>query len=119
MSFLRWEKLKQGLTETSGDVDLLGFEEGDSLTERRKKLESELGNISRRTRVISKFLSTETDGESLPENVKQDSIDTLLRCMAILGNCAQDCRCLREKKMYAREKFKEKSGPNWRRGQYV
>ena len=116
------KKLKQGLTEDSGDVDLLGFEKGTSLKERKQDFERELADIDDMMKALVDLLQ-ETDSKG-----GNDEIDSSLHCKirSILGKCMTSLSVnineidrVRNRKLYCKQKLLENSGQDWRKGKYV
>jgi len=66
------------LTYDSGDVDLLGFEKGETLMERKDKLEEDFRELNLLQNRINDLKSNETKIQVLPESYK-DSIKKTLQ----------------------------------------
>ncbi|CAG2203306.1 unnamed protein product [Mytilus edulis] len=114
------KKLKQGLSGTHGDINLLGFEDGVSLYEKQKKLEAELsmvyeiiGEIQANVKMVGL--------NDIPQDMKADIVSVLQEVLKLLGLTAKSLRKIKEKKLYAKAKFIERSAPgsDWKNGQYV
>lgn len=102
------KNLKQGLSQHSGDIDLLGFKEGESLQQRKCQLKSKLQSVQN-------ILSYITDEDNIKSsnnitNQKQNVITALKSSIGILGRYAQKCRKVKETKKYAKAKVIERSG---------
>jgi hypothetical protein len=107
------KKLKQGLTEASGDIDLLGFEEGPSLNDRLSELNSEL---EKQQNVIDKLKeSSETVQERMNVNLKTD----LKQKYKLISTYIQEINEIKEKKEYALNKFMERGGKDWRQSKFT
>ena len=110
------KKLKQGLTSTSGDVNILGFEDGPSLDERLSALKVEL---DKETAIISNLVDCVDDTKQLPEASKSQLKQDFDRICIKLSKNVQEIREVKRKKEYAKEKFIERGGSDWRHGTFV
>jgi hypothetical protein len=113
------KKLKQGLTKTDGDIDLLGFEKDMSLEEKR-------GNQKILVNPLKEMLTyLKSEEESCEVNnlasSKLTDLEILLHnSLKNISKQILDIKEKRIKKVYAKEKLIEKSGDsNWRNSKYV
>ena len=90
------KKIKQGLTADSGDVDLLGFEEGMSLKDRQNELAETLNTFKGLLLEISDH-SQETDVKTLEESVRNKILQTVNYAHTKISQLAQDIRELKRK----------------------
>ena len=112
--FFDEKKIKQGLTAHSGDVDLLGFEEGlsqNELTETLKEIQTLLVEISDQ--------SQDENVKDLDESIKYKILQTLKHAHTKMSQLAQEIRELRRKKEFAKSKFIERGGEDCRNGWLV
>ena len=112
------KKLKQGLTATSGDVDLLGFEKGSTLMDRRRQLSERMELVKGLCNRLQKA-DTSTDLHLLSVDVSNETRQVLLDSLQILAVDAIDIRALQKKKEYALEKFIMRGGQEWRQGRFA
>jgi hypothetical protein len=114
------KKLKRGLKETSGDVDLLGFEQDLSLSERKCILEERKMPVNRLLCKFSEMNTVDNICTELTDDERKEISDTLSSQYKIvsLNICAS--RDLKKKKEYAKEKLIEKGGKDdWKNGKFV
>lgn len=101
------KKLKQSLTKESGDVDLLGFEKGLSLHEKKNKLDM-------------KLLEVEEVLVNLETTDQKHVIKTLIKGLKVISEDSVELSNLKAKKEYGKSKLIERSGDlDWRKGKYV
>ncbi|MEW8546432.1 MAG: YqaJ viral recombinase family protein, partial [Candidatus Thiodiazotropha sp.] len=112
------KKLKQGLTDTFGDVDLLGFEEGESLQEKKHKHDELLEAVYKIIRALDQ-LNPDNDIAEIGSDTRQDILAFIRKLLPIIGRVAQDIRAMKAKKEYAKDKFLEQSGSNWRQSKFA
>ena len=113
------KKIKQGLTPSSGDVDLLGFDETCSLQERIFEIQSALTDYET-------FINY-TEVCRRKENIKSLSPDFKKRLKNILLKALHDtslgiiqAKALKKKKEYAKEKLIEKGGgSSWKESKFA
>ena len=111
------KKIKQGLQKDSGDVDLLGFEVGDTLNERKEKLETQIQSINNVSHNLDK---EEGDATLLNDSVTENLKDLLLDILRITSENIIKVREIRDKKEYCKTKLIERGGgSDWRKGKYV
>ena len=117
------KKIKQGLTENSGDINLLGFEEGMSLQQKQNVLKTELNSIESTIEVLNNLVHTEDQWQcpvsELPAITLSEFKSFLLWCLKILSSKAHNIRTIQSKKEYARKKFIESGGDDWHKSKYV
>ena len=112
------KKLKQGLTNTHGDVDLLGFEEKQTLKDRQNRYECNMKLVKE----IITCLEKEPDNKSMKAvsvQLKTCFRDSLLYLINELSMDAQNIRLKQAKKEYAKDKFIERGGKEWRQGHFA
>lgn len=112
------KKIKQGLTAKSGDIDILGFEEGLSLTDRKNEL-AELLNKLQALSILLSDLNELDNVEEMHETTKNEVLQMLRDLHSTVSKLAQDIRELRTKKEFAKSKFIERGGSEWRHGKFV
>lgn len=114
------KKLKRGLTKTSGDVDLLGFEPNKTLLERHLELEERIKPIEHMLQVFREKDELQNIGTDLDEFEKSGIYDILIEQMKTVSQNILDARELRKKKEYAKSRLIERSGgSDWKNGKYV
>ena len=112
------KKIKQGLTADSGDVDLLGFEEGLSLKDRQNDLAETLKTFQTFLAELSNH-DQETNVRGLEEPAMLNILQTLKYAHTKISQLAQDIRELKAKKEFAKSKFIERGGEDWRNGKFI
>ena len=114
------KKLKRGLTKSSGDVDLLGFEPGLSLSERKKQATDVKKPIQDLIKNLSDKDESQNMGTDLTETEREELAEILTTHMKIVSLNILNAREFRKKKEYAKEKLIERSGgSDWKNGKYV
>ena len=106
------------LTNTHGDVDLLGFEEKQTLKDRQNRYECNMKLVKE----IITCLEKEPDNKSMKAvsvNLKTCLRDSLLYLINELSMDAQNIRLKQAKKEYAKDKFIERGGKEWRQGHFA
>ncbi|CAH1789091.1 unnamed protein product, partial [Owenia fusiformis] len=99
------KKLASGLTESHGDIDLFGHEDGKSLEELQSRIKSE---INRAIDVSNQIKNRENqDADGLKEFIK------------IVSTRIRELRELSLKQSFALKKFKDKGGEDWKKGPLV
>jgi len=73
------KKIKQGLSENCGDVDLLGFESGQTLQERKTQLDTELEEVQALQESLASLHANERNIRSLPLTYRECIRKTLTR----------------------------------------
>ena len=112
------KKIKQGLTVDSGDVDLLGFEEGLSLKDRQNDLAETLNRFQNLLFKVSDH-NPDTNVKDLEESIKDEILQMLNHAHSKLSQLVQDIRELKTKKEFAKSKFIEHGGEDWRNGKFI
>ena len=112
------KKLKQGLTPTSGDVDLLGYEIGPTLHERQSELSHRLSVVRNLKAHLNNF-NEKTTIRSLPCTVHALIRNIFLESIRAISTDAIKIREVEKKKEYALTKFMERGGENWRVGKFA
>ena len=107
------KKLKQGLTEASGDIDLLGFEEGPSLDDRLNELNSEL---KKQQNVIDKLKESP---ETVQEQFELYGQNDLNQKYKLISKYIQEINELKGNKEYVLNKFIERGGKDWRQSKFM
>lgn len=113
MSNFDGKKLKQGLTEASGDIDLLGFEEGPSLDDRLNELNSEL---KKQQNVIDKLKESP---ETVQEQFELYGQNDLNQKYKLISKYIQEINELKGNKEYVLNKFIERGGKDWRQSKFM
>ena len=112
------KKLKQGLTENYGDVDILGFEDGPSLSQRKTNVNNEIEYLSSQIGVL-KLEDGSIEIGNLSSETKALMKHTLLHSLVYLSENAQNVRKIRKQKEYAKNKFLDQGGKDWRQSKFV
>ncbi|WAR15144.1 hypothetical protein MAR_005249, partial [Mya arenaria] len=113
------KKLKQGLTKESGDVDLLGFEDGETLEERRSVLQKTMTELNVLSASISMQCKRRTHISDMPKELKSNMKNVLVHSLKRLSSGMNEMEQLKKKKEYAKEKLIERGGDsNWRNGKF-
>ncbi|CAG2256263.1 unnamed protein product [Mytilus edulis] len=111
------KKLKQGLSKGSGDVDLMGFEEGESLKEKREHLLKRETSINE---IMTSIGLYEGNIQNLPELLKAELKEVLLHALKELSINIFQLKEIKTKKEYCKAKLIERGGDtDWRKGRYV
>lgn len=111
------KRIKQGLTETGGDIDLIGFENGPSLSERQAQLINAI-NVHEDAKTVI-LLSKAEEIYQLSAEEKSQTIINMTRSYSNLSDEIKQARDLKQSKTYAREKFIERGGQDWQKGKYI
>jgi hypothetical protein len=111
------KKLKQGLTADTGDVDLLGFEDGPTLHQQQQKVKDDVSSIESGTELLKCF--GESNINALPSVVKEFTKGNILHAITVVSQNANLIRDIKAKKEYAKTKFLEKCGDDWRKSKFV
>ncbi|KAH3754240.1 hypothetical protein DPMN_188904 [Dreissena polymorpha] len=116
------KKIKQGLTGDSGDVNLLGFEKGQSLFERKESLEIELQTIINLIDKAEDFDLTYKQSDTPDDFMCSSDVDIkedILKQVANLAESMCQVEKIKVKKLYAKDRLIQNSGPDWRKGRYM
>ncbi|KAH3888912.1 hypothetical protein DPMN_012957 [Dreissena polymorpha] len=114
------KKMKRGLTSISGDVNLLGFEHGHSLTERQKQLEDLKKPIQEMMNVFLEVDESQNMNTIINDVERKEQVDKLFFQRKTISLNILNARELRKKKEYARQKLIERGGgSDWKNGKYV
>ena len=106
------KKITPGLTETFGDVDLLGFEKGETLQQRKEKLAQD-------KLAIQNYISFLHTLNKITINEHKDKLkDYLQEMMKIIWRHVKALREAQKDGQLAVEKFKLKGGDNWRSSKF-
>ena len=114
------KKLKQGLTELYGDVDILGFETGETLQDRKDELVNKHQHIQSIQSELKGCIN-DTDIRHVNESLKNSVVRTLRQSLKELSINIQEVKETRKKKEFSKAKLIEKGGgeSNWRNGRYA
>ena len=113
------KKLKQGLTRTGGEVDILGFEKDVSIQEKQAVLYRTLSPVTDLTNDLMKHDET-LDILNLPGDTKERLKSVLLSSLKEISTKVLEMKECRKKKEYTKQKLIERSGESdWRNGKYV
>ena len=113
------KKIKQGLTEQSGDVDILGHEDSMSLKQRQEELKSKISVIEKAINDIEHLENCE-DIKTMTQEAHYSSVRALQFALKDLSSSVIAIQDLKEKKEYSKKKLIERGGEeNWRKGKYV
>lgn len=113
------KKLKQGLTNTGGEVDILGFEKDESISQKQDALKRLLSPVTEMTDTLSEVDET-LDIMNLPEQTKDQLSTVLLSSFREISKEVLEMKDYKKKKEYAKQKLIERSGEtDWRNGKYV
>ena len=108
------KKMKRG-----ADVDLLGCETGETLSERRaQKIEHECV-IERACEQISEIQNETNVVKDTPTERKPDIILTLTGILMLFSTILRKLRSLRKGKQYSLNKLKEQGGKEWKKSKYA
>ena len=114
------KKLKQGLTNTSGDVDILGFEPGKTLHQRQLEYQERIRQIDEVGKKLNEYTSLNSDVKNLSNEKQKDIVNVLKPTLSIISQDIIDVRDLKRKKEYAKGKLIERGGEtNWRESKFV
>lgn len=112
------KKLKQGLTPTSGDVDLLGFEPGMSLSSKQDHLEARKRPIQAQLHLLQN--GSLDDISELASDYRTSYLDALTDAHKRISFDIFEILSIKKKKQYAKEKLIERCGePNWKNSRYA
>ena len=112
------KKLKQGLTERYGDIDILGFENGPSLNQRKMNVEIEQQNLAIQIEIL-KHEDGSKEIRNLSCEINAVMKQTLMRSIVYLSKNVQNVRKIRTQKEYAKTKFLDQGGTDWRQSKFV
>ncbi|CAC5359137.1 uidA [Mytilus coruscus] len=111
-------KIKQGLTTDSGDVNLLGFEDGLTLQQRKDDLCQLVSALETNIDILKRF-GDEASMKCIPVDIMGDVIKELRVFLEVLSTTADIIRKIKVKKEYAKSKFIDRGGSEWRSGKFV
>jgi hypothetical protein len=103
------KKVTAGIDRQGGDVDLFGFEDGETLAERQKRLSNELQSLKE----IEEKVTSETN---LP---KPDLAAKLRESVTMIGKRIQEARDLKSRQEFGLNKFVALGGEKWRESKYI
>ena len=113
------KKIKQGLTENSGDVDILGHEDGMSLEQRQEELKKKISVIEKSVQDLE-CLESCADIKALSPEASENSVKSLQFALKDLSYSVIAIQDIKEKKEYSKKKLIERGGEeNWRKSKYV
>ena len=102
------KKVTSGLDNSGGDVDMFGFETGESLASRKERLHKETDELN----IVKKLTEEEvSDKVELSRKLK----DVIL----LLSNRMKECRELKFRQEYGLQKFMSLGGSDWRNSKYI
>ncbi|XP_035687318.1 uncharacterized protein LOC118423289 [Branchiostoma floridae] len=115
------KKLSPGLTQTSGDVNLLGHGPEPSLEQRKEDLHKDLGKVQSLVDLVITIQSRSdiTMSDQLDEQSKQRLYDELYDLFLLMGMKSAEVRHLQKKKGFALQSFKSRGGDDWRKSKYI
>ena len=105
------KKIKQGLTENSGDVNILGHEDSMSLRQRQEELKSKICVIEKTVKDLEQLESC-VDIKTLNQETHTNSVQSLQFALKDLSCSVIDILDIKEKKEYSKKKLIERG---WRR----
>ena len=85
------KKLKQGLTERYGDVDILGFENGPSLSQRKMNVQNDQRGIAAQIDML-KLENGSKEIRNLPSEINLVMKQTLIHFILYLSENARNVR---------------------------
>ncbi|XP_052268567.1 uncharacterized protein LOC127869949 [Dreissena polymorpha] len=113
------KKLKQGLTQQFGDVDLIGFENGPTLMEKRSILQQTTEDLSVLSSQIRSQFDKKVPLKRLPDELKAQLKHFLLNMLKTVSTGKHEMEQIKRKKEYAKDKLMERSDEtNWRNGKF-
>ena len=113
------KKLKQGLTESYGDVDILGYETGKTLQDRKDELRNKIQCIHSVQEELKVYIN-DTDIRNMNALSLQNVTGVLRVSLKDLSISIQEVKEIRKKKEFAKAKLIERGGDsNWRNGKYA
>lgn len=111
------KKIKQCLLEESGEVDVLGFEMNETLSDKKERLQKRLKEIDN---VLEELKQPEEDLKYLYETSTLNSKRVLIMELSSTSNDIFQIKEIKQKKEYAKAKLIERGGESdWRKGKYV
>ncbi|KAI8490370.1 hypothetical protein Bbelb_316380 [Branchiostoma belcheri] len=116
------KKIAPGLTQNSGDIDLLGHEqETGSLEGRKGTLKEEILKVQSLTDLVCKIQAQSdiTMTDQLDDQSKAELFDLLYSLFQLLGMKSAELRQLKKKKEFALQSFKARGGSDWRKSKYI
>lgn len=111
------KKVTAGVDVVGGDVDMFGYEDGTSLSERKKSLE-ETVRIKEIKGSFTSYLCS-LPLESLPNEVKITAKQNFVDSIKSISKRIKDGRELQYKQEFGLQKFKTMGGEKWRESKYV
>jgi len=111
------KKLKMGLTEDSGDVDLLGLEPDETLAEKKCYLKQHIQELSAMLSNLSASETKDLNIQDLSNESKAQVCELLIKTISRISNDIFQVREIRRKKEYCKSKLIERGGEtHWRKG---
>ncbi|VDI45018.1 Hypothetical predicted protein [Mytilus galloprovincialis] len=95
------------------DVDLLGFEDGLTLQQRKDDLCQLVSALETNINILKRF-EDEASMKCIPVDIKSDVIKELRVFLEVLSTTADIIRKIKVKKEYAKSKFIDRGGSEWR-----
>lgn len=113
--YFNGKKLEQGLTKEYGDVDLLGFEVGSSLKDRKEILAKLISQISDlKSILLTLYLTATIDAETVSKETKGIIVNIMFKLLNSNSTDTTIIISIKSKKEYALNKFIERGGSEWR-----
>ena len=106
------KKVTSGLDKTGGDVDMFGFEDGETLLHRTLRKDQEVEAFEK----VKSSLILRTDSNPIED---PELTDNLKNCISILSKRNQECRELEVRQQFGLTKFTNLAGEKWRESKYV
>ena len=112
------KKLKSGLTSESGDVDLIGFEKGTTLAEKKSQHVEMKVPLNELKIALEKYQKTESTSDMHESDIGKTR-DILLHYFETISRNAFEMEERRKKREYSKDKMIECSKGDWKNGKYV
>ncbi|XP_066266599.1 uncharacterized protein [Branchiostoma lanceolatum] len=117
------KKIAPGLTQNSGDIDLLGHEQlpEKSLKERKSALNEDIQKVQSLMDLVCTIQSQSgiTSSDQLDDHSKRALFDELYSLFQLLSMKSAELRHLKKKKEFALKSFKARGGSDWRKSKYI
>ena len=110
--------MKQGLTQSHGDIDCLGEENGTTLSQRREEHEQETEFLVDFDQLMSSVGKNTNHGNSIPSHMIPPVRRALQKLHILLSAKMEELRRLKNQKLCDVAKFKKQGGDNWRESRF-
>ena len=111
------KQVTSGIDSKGGDVDMFGHEGGQTLTERKQKLNRNLALIKE---VKERLQNSKTNEfNRIDRDMEESVVSDLKNVVTLLSNTIKEGKQLALKQAFGLKKFKRMAGENWKESRYV